>query len=125
MLGRKILIADAEDHVLCVLSYKLKQAGFRVSVARDGATADAILRAEAQDLLITELAIPGKGDLQLIDEHPGVPALVLTGRSGEMPAGSGCPANVRNVLVKPFSPRQLVARVKQILTPDVTFGEAA
>jgi DNA-binding response OmpR family regulator len=118
MLGRKILIADAEDHVLCVLGYKLREAGFRISVARDGATADAILRAERHDLLITELSVPGKGDLELCAQHPDISSLVLTSRANDVPESDLRPANVRHVLLKPFSPRQLVARVKEILTPE-------
>lgn len=120
MLGVKILIADDEDYILRVVSFKLRGAGYRVYTARDGESALAVARRDLPDLVITDLQMPGLSGLDLCralagDEHsPAVPCLLLTARAHCI-EGLTPPPNLYRTVTKPFSPRQLLATVAEVL----------
>lgn len=127
MLGCKILVADDEDHVLRIVALKLRNAGYRVTTATDGNSALEAARLDRPDLLITDLQMPGINGLELCLALSGpdaegsrpVPSILLTARIHDLERLGPTPSNVRRVIAKPFSPRQLVEGVRELL------GEAA
>lgn len=128
MLGRKILVVDDEDHICRVVAFKLRAAGYRVTTASDAESAIELARNERPDLVITDYQMPGMSGLDLCRAVQAgglggaagdVPALLLTARNYELNEASTNPANVRRVVSKPFSPRNLVQAVRE------TLGEAA
>lgn len=132
MLGLKILVADDEMHILQVVEYKLTGAGYRVLTASCGRSALEMARSEVPDLLITDLRMPSMDGLELcrkLQEEMqqaslrSIPAIVLTARAHDLDTGGSegeaLPENVKRIVTKPFSPRQLVAAVRELS------GEAA
>ena len=125
MLGLKILVADDEDYITRVVAFKLTGAGYRVITAACGATALALARVHRPDLIITDLQMPSLSGLELckavfddavaIGERP-TPSILLTARAHDLedPANRP-PPNLLRVISKPFSPRQLVLAVQEVL----------
>jgi len=125
VLGKKILVVDDEDHIRRVVEFKLSAAGYRVSTAPDAESALVAAKLDRPDLLITDLQMPGASGLDLCrsleSETPAgapVPALLLTARNHELRDTSAHPSNLKRVISKPFSPRNLVQVVRE------TLGEA-
>lgn len=123
MLGCKILVADDEDHVLRIVALKLRDAGYRVMTASNGDEALAVATTDRPDLLITDLQMPGLSGLDLCralagtsdDQLKAVPSILLTARSHDLERLGEPPGNLKRVISKPFSPRQLVAGVRELL----------
>lgn len=118
---KTILVADDESHILNVVSLKLKNAGFRVITARDGQEAYEIATAEKPDLLITDYHMPQMSGVDLcrkLRESPdtaGIPAIMLTARGYNLEVQDHDQSGVRHVISKPFSPRQLLSTVNEVL----------
>ena len=121
MTARTILIADDETHILNVLSIKLQNAGFNVMMAEDGETALQLACSVHPDLVITDYQMPGLSGLELCSKlqcEPGtrhVPAILLTARGFSIPEKDKGLTNIREVMSKPFSPREVLARVNELL----------
>lgn len=126
MLGRKILVVDDEDYILRVVEHKLTAAGYRVLTAPNGAAALGVARRERPDLLITDLQMPELSGVELLQQlnadagvrsAPQTPAIILTARSHDLERNhpDNFPTNIRRIVSKPFSPRQLVGLVREIL----------
>ncbi len=112
-----MLVIDDDATVLEVLSRYLERYGYRVDVAADGSTARALL-AEAPDLIILDLILPeldGLGLLREVRQNSDVPIIVLTARSDELDRVIGLELGADDYVVKPFSPREIVARVRSVL----------
>lgn len=126
-----ILVADDETHILNVVSIKLENAGFRVITAEDGAEAYTLARAVQPDLIITDYQMPRLSGLELcckLQADPitrGVPVIMLTARGFALSDQDREGSNIRQVLAKPFSPRQVLACVNELLcqTAGVGCGE--
>lgn len=129
-----ILIVDDEPRILQVARDYLARAGFTVQTAGAGGAALALLRAAPPDLLILDLGLP---DLDGLDVTRAVrqaadsqlhhlPIIMLTARSAETDRLVGLELGADDYLVKPFSPRELVARVRAVLrrTAQAAEGEA-
>jgi two-component system, OmpR family, alkaline phosphatase synthesis response regulator PhoP len=118
---RKILIADDETHILNVLSIKLQNAGFSVIPAEDGAAALELARSNHPDLIITDYQMPQLSGVELCarlrgdPETCGIPAIVLTARGFSIDETEVSQSNIRRVISKPFSPRQILACVNELL----------
>lgn len=114
----KILVVD-DDRVLAdVITFMLHKEGFEVIKAFDGSTALERWKEEAPDLLILDVNMPKMGGFEVcrrIRAQSDTPILMLTVRSEEEDILGGFELGADDYLVKPFSPRQLVARVKAIL----------
>ncbi len=117
-MTKKILVVDDEPKILQVVTGYLEQAGFQVVTARDGPTALSIFRHEKPDLVILDLMLPGMDGLevcQIIRRESGVPIIMLTARAEEVDRLIGLEMGADDYVVKPFSPREVVARVRAVL----------
>lgn len=123
-MSRKVLVADDEAHILHVVSMKLRNAGFEVLTAVDGEEALDLCTSEKPDLLITDYQMPYLTGLELCkklrDSGREIPALLLTARGFDIEAAEMTDAGIAAVLAKPFSPREVLARVTELLVPDPT-----
>ena len=121
MSERTILVADDESHILHVVSLKLRNAGFRVLTARDGAEALEMAQQEHPDLLITDYHMPELSGLELCqrlkqdDKTSKIPAIMLTARGYHLEPHDTEESGILRMLSKPFSPRQLLATVNEVL----------
>jgi len=119
--GKTILVADDESHILHVVSLKLRNAGFRVLTARDGQEALDLAMVEHPDLLITDYHMPQLSGLELcqrLKKDPAtrnIPAIMLTARGYHLEPHDTEQSGILRLLSKPFSPRQLLATVNDIL----------
>ncbi len=114
----KILIVDDEAPIIDVLSYNLKQAHYQVVVARDGEEALEQARRELPDLVILDLMLPrldGFDVCRILRSERQVPIIMLTALGTEVDRVVGLELGADDYLVKPFSVRELLARVKNVL----------
>ena len=112
--GQKILIVEDEKKISEIVKAYLEKEGFRVSLAETGNEALKALK-ESPDLVILDLMlpdIPGEELCKIIRENSDVPVIMLTAKSGEEDRVKGLGIGADDYVVKPFSPRELVARVK-------------
>ncbi|MGD0137313.1 MAG: response regulator [Tepidisphaeraceae bacterium] len=121
MAAKKILVADDESHILHVVSLKLQNAGYEVLTASDGQEALEIAQAERPDLLITDYHMPQLSGLELcqkLKQDPataGIPTIMLTARGYQLEPKDTNQSGISRMLSKPFSPRQLLATVNEVL----------
>ena len=122
-MSKKILVADDEAHILYVVSMKLRNAGFEVITAVDGEEALELCTTEHPDLLITDYQMPLLTGLDLckrMRQQPltrDIPAMMLTARGFDIEPQEMAEAGVSAVLAKPFSPREVLQKVNELLTP--------
>jgi DNA-binding response OmpR family regulator len=114
-----ILLIDDEQHILDVVEYVLKENGFSLATALDGDTALRLFKNDLPDLVVLDLNLPGLSGLELFQEmkhhDPGVPVIMLTSRSKEVDRVLGLEMGADDYVTKPFSPRELAARVRAVL----------
>ncbi len=113
-----ILLVDDERSIRDPLASYLQKNGYRVSSAADAATARSVLGSAAIDLAIIDIMMPGEDGLSLcrhLREAGELPIILLTARSEETDRVVGLEMGADDYVVKPFSPRELVARIKTIL----------
>jgi len=122
MAFQTILVVDDEPHIVGVVQDYLKQAGYRVLTARDGQTALTLARHEHPDLVVLDLMLPGGLDgldvCRRLRQDPGltdVPVIMLTARIEETDRLIGLELGADDYVTKPFSPREVVARVRAVL----------
>ncbi len=118
----KILIVDDEPPIIDVLSYNLKHAGYEVVIARDGEQAVAAARRDKPDLIILDLMLPKLDGLEvhrIVRRESEVPVIMLTARDAEIDRVVGLELGADDYVVKPFSVRELIARVKNVLRRTV------
>jgi len=118
MTGKKILVVDDEASVRKLVSSYLEREGFQIIEAADGATALNLVRRERPDLVVLDLMLPEIDGLEvcrIIRSESGVFVLMLTAKADETDKLVGLGLGADDYLTKPFSPRELVARVKAIL----------
>ena len=114
----KILVVDDEPAILDVLVYNLTKAGHQPVAARDGKTALDLIRAGPPDLVILDLMLPGMDGLDVCREvrkASNLPIIMLTARDDELDRVLGLELGADDYVVKPFSVRELMARVKTVL----------
>ena len=114
-----ILVADDDPHILDVVAHALERTGHRVIRARDGDEALMRARTEAPDLLVLDVGMPRRDGLDvcrtLRSEGAGPPILFLSARDEEVDRILGLEMGGDDYVTKPFSPRELSARVAAIL----------
>jgi len=114
-----ILVADDESHILSVVSLKLCNAGYRVLKATDGGEALELALQERPDLLITDYHMPVLSGLELCQRLRqaglSIPALMLTARGYNLEHSDMINSGIQRMISKPFSPRQLLAAVQELL----------
>ena len=117
-MSQKILIIEDEEGIIHLLNLYLKDAGYTVVAARDGADGMALHAREQPDLVILDIMLPAIDGFEVcrrIRAWSKTPILMLTARSGEEDRINGLELGADDYLVKPFSPRELVSRVRAIL----------
>jgi len=118
----KILLVDDEPDALEVLGFKLREAGFTPIFAKDGTRALAAARNERPDLIVLDLMLPEVDGLEvckILRRDPAtatMPILMLTARAAEMDRVIGLELGADDYVTKPFSPRELVLRIRKLLT---------
>ena len=114
----KILVVDDEQSIVDVLTYNLTKSGHQPIVARDGEQALCLARAERPDLVILDLMLPGIDGLDVcrkIRKEGDLPIIMLTAKDEEIDRVVGLELGADDYVAKPFSVRELMARVKSVL----------
>ncbi len=117
-MDKKILVVDDEKKLRTILKAFLEKEGFVVKTAADGHIALEIINNSPPDLVVLDLMLPGLSGqevCQSIRRKMGLPIIMLTARGEEEDKINGFKYGADDYLVKPFSPRELVARIKAIL----------
>ncbi len=117
-MAQKILIIEDEEGIIHLLNLYLKDAGFAVVVARDGADGLALHAREHPDLVILDIMLPAIDGFEVCRRMRAwskTPILMLTARIAEDDRITGLELGADDYLIKPFSPRELVSRVRAIL----------
>jgi two-component system alkaline phosphatase synthesis response regulator PhoP len=115
---KTILIADDESRIVDLARDYLTHAGFAVLTAADGPSALKMARTRKPDLLVLDLGLPGMDGLDVaraIRRESSLPIVMLTARDDELDRVLGLEIGADDYVTKPFSPRELVARVRAIL----------
>jgi DNA-binding response OmpR family regulator len=120
-IRHKILVVEDESDIRELLRYNLEQDGFAVEEASDGAEALDRVRRRAPDLMVLDLMLPQMSGLEICrrirnePETAKLPIIVVTARGSEVDRVLGLEMGADDYVVKPFSPREVVARVKALL----------
>src|SRR5437764_7586829 len=117
----RILIVDDDSDIQRLVSYNLSQAGFQVSAAVTGVAALHAVEERLPDLIILDIMLPDLGGLEVCrlvrerERSRRIPIIMLTARTEEIDRVVGFEVGADDYVMKPFSPRELVLRVKSIL----------
>lgn len=115
---KKILLVDDDPILLDTLHYRLVQEGFQVITAGDGAVALEVARKERPDLMVLDLMLPeldGFDVCRILRKEADTPILMLTARENEIDKVVGLELGADDYLTKPFSLRELIARIRALL----------
>jgi DNA-binding response OmpR family regulator len=115
---RTILVVDDEPRIVDLARDYLEHAGFRVIAANDGTSALESARRDRPDLVVLDLGLPGRDGLDVtkaLRAEGSIPIVMVTARDDELDKLLGLELGADDYLTKPFSPRELVARVKAVL----------
>ncbi|MEK7232380.1 MAG: response regulator transcription factor [Elusimicrobiota bacterium] len=118
MAGEKILIVEDEKHLVKILKYNLEKEDYRVSIAGDGEAGLALCRHEKPDLVILDVMLPkldGFEFCKAVRQSAKTPILMLTAKTGEIDKVLGLELGADDYVTKPFSVREVLARIKAIL----------
>jgi two-component system alkaline phosphatase synthesis response regulator PhoP len=118
-MKNKVLVVDDEQSIVTLLRYNLEQAGFEVITAVDGESGRDLAEQELPDIIILDLMLPKLDGMevckQLRQKKISIPILMLTAKDEEFDKVLGLELGADDYMVKPFSPREVIARVKAIL----------
>lgn len=121
MFKQKILVVEDDPHILKLIQYNLEKAGFDCLAAAAGDQAFEILDRQRVDLIVLDIMLPGMDGFELCKEikkkqaWAAIPILMLTARAEEIDRVLGLELGADDYMVKPFSPRELILRIKAIL----------
>lgn len=120
-MSSSILIVDDEPSIAELIEFNLQKAGYHVLKTDNGLSALQLVRANKPDLIILDLMIPGIDGMEVCrrlkgQQHTaGIPIIMLTAKNEEVDKIVGLELGADDYMTKPFSPRELVARVKAVL----------
>jgi phosphate regulon transcriptional regulator PhoB len=120
-MREKILIVEDEKDIVKMLEYNLKKEGFRVISASDGEDALDLAVREHPDILLLDLMLPGIDGLEVCrslkkeNKTSSIPVIMLTAKGQESDKVVGLELGADDYITKPFSPRELIARIKAVL----------
>lgn len=117
-MAEKVLIVEDDVGLQQTLEYNLKRQGYSVCTASDGLTALEVSRRERPDLVVLDVMLPGLDGLEvcrILQQEMSVPVLMLTARADEIDKIVGLEVGADDYVTKPFSMRELLARVKSLL----------
>ena len=121
MEGKKIFVVDDEPDIVELCSYNLRKEGYDVSSAADGEEALRRIREEKFDLILLDLMLPGLQGVELCriirndQATASLPIIMLTAKTEELDKVLGLEMGADDYVTKPFSPRELLARVRAVL----------
>ena len=119
--GERILVVDDEPDIVALVVYHLAKAGFRISTASNGADALRLAQQDRPALIVLDLMLPGMSGLEVLEQlradeaGQDIAVLLLTARREEPDRIKGLSSGADDYLTKPFSPQELVLRVRNIL----------
>ncbi len=115
---KKVLIVDDEQSILTLLEYNLTQAGYEVVTALDGKVAYKLIKKEEFDFIILDIMLPGMDGMDVCrrvrQDRIKTPILMLTAKDDEYDKIIGLELGADDYMTKPFSPREVLARIKAI-----------
>jgi len=120
-MKEKILIVEDEKDIVKMIDYNLKKEGFRTVHASDGEDAIDLAHREHPDLILLDLMLPGVDGLEVCrtlkkeNKTAGIPIIMLTAKAQETDKVVGLELGADDYVTKPFSPRELIARIKAVL----------
>ncbi len=121
MVDSRILVVEDDKNIAKLISYNLEREGFRVSIAKDGEEALQSIRKSPPQLVLLDLMIPKMDGLEVCRQIRGdrktasIPIIMLTAKTQEADRVVGLELGADDYIPKPFSPRELVARVRAVL----------
>ena len=116
-----VLVADDDPDILDLVRYRLERSGYEVAIARDGAEAVKLAGELTPALAVLDVMMPSLDGFEVtrrLRENPGtrgIPVILLTARAQEADVQEGFDAGADDYIRKPFSPRELSARVQAVL----------
>ena len=121
MAREKILIVEDNEDIVEMIAYNLKKEGYRVSTVLDGEEVIGVVKKDKPDLIILDLMLPGMDGLEVCralkqkEALSAIPIIMLTAKSQETDKIVGLELGADDYITKPFSPRELIARIKAVL----------
>jgi len=121
MEGKKVLVVDDEVHIVHVVAIKLRNNGYEVISADNGAEAFELACREKPDIVVTDFQMQGMTGLELVEklrqreETRDIPVIMLTARSFAVPKDQQEDLQISGCLSKPFSPKELLGSIEDIL----------
>jgi len=121
MADRKVLVVDDEIHIVHVVAIKLRNNGFEVIAADNGAEGLKLALAEKPDIIVTDYQMPVMTGIELVEqlrqneETKDTPVIMLTARSFAIPQQQQDDLRISGCLSKPFSPKELLGNIEDIL----------
>jgi two-component system, OmpR family, response regulator MtrA len=119
-MNAKVLVVDDDTAIAEMIGIVLSGEGYDTAFCDDGALAVDAFRTEKPDLILLDLMLPGMGGIDVcsaIREESGVPIIMLTAKSDTTDVVKGLESGADDYIVKPFNPKELVARIKTRLRP--------
>ncbi len=117
----KICIVEDDEDILQLLSYNLRAAGFEMTTSQDGYEALTLIKQGPPDIILLDLMLPGLDGLEVCkelkrnSETRNIPVIMLTARGEEVDRIVGLELGADDYVVKPFSPRELILRIRAVL----------
>jgi two-component system OmpR family response regulator len=121
----RILIVDDDADIRSLLADYLGEQGWHISTAQDGTAMQQVLDATPIDLIVLDLTLPGSDGLTLCRDlraHSAIPVIMLTARSAPLDRILGLEMGADDYLCKPFEPRELLVRIRNVLRRSTTAG---
>jgi two-component system alkaline phosphatase synthesis response regulator PhoP len=121
MTGKKVLVVDDEIHIVHVVAIKLRNNGYEVTSAENGAEALEIAREQNPDIIVTDFQMPVMTGLELVaklrecEQTKDTPVILLTARNFAISQEEQQRFQIAGCLSKPFSPRELLGNIEDIL----------
>jgi CheY-like chemotaxis protein len=121
MTDRKVLVVDDEIHIVHVVAIKLRNNGFEVIAADNGAEGLKLALAEKPDIIVTDYQMPVMTGIELVEQlrqnedTKDTPVIILTARSFAIPQQQQDDLGISGCLSKPFSPKELLGTIEDIL----------
>ncbi|MGF0112431.1 response regulator transcription factor [Streptococcus sp. SGI.013] len=118
-MGKRILVVDDEESILMLVNYHLNKEGYQVDTAEDGKTALQLALSVDYDFIVLDLMLPGLDGMEICRKirqtDTVTPILILSAKGEEMDKITALDLGADDYMIKPFSPRELVARIKAVL----------